>query len=454
MRHFARFMILLWGTTLFAGDRNDIALTIYNNDLALVREQRNLQVPSGVTDVLISDVPTQIDPTSVHFISKTAPSDVAILEQNYQYDLASSDRILKKYVDNKISVFTNQDGPFQGKLLSNTHDNLTLQMADGSIKIIRMDAVIDLDFPKLPSGLLTKPTLVWKLDNTSKTTNHQTELSYLTNGMNWHAEYVAVSRDDDKKLEISSWVSIDNQSGGDYPDAHLKLVAGDVHTVQPPPMARPRYDMAVAEAKRVQPQFEEKSFFEYHMYTLQNTTTLRDKQIKQIMLFPSVETPVVKKYTYEGAANSNDVRINLEFKNSKKTGTGIPLPKGKIRVYKEDTDNNGSLEFVGEDLIDHTPIDEMVRVFLGNAFDIQGERSQKETKRISDRTRQESWEVKLRNHKKSDVTVTVIEHLWGDWSMIQHSHPYHKKNAHTIEFEISVPTDGEVTVTYTAQVTW
>ena len=436
-------IVCLIAPSLFSGE---IAVTVYNQNRGVIKDTRDLTIKQGVSNIAITDVAAEIDPTSVHFKSLTSPDKLQILEQNYEYDLVSSDKILEKYLDETIEVVTEKD-VYSGKLLSASRGDVVIQSADG-IQVIKSSAIQRFDFPELPEGLMTRPTLVWQIQN-SGPAKQKGELSYLTGGLDWHAEYVAVVDQNDENLELSGWVSIDNQSGATYPDAKLKLIAGDVNVVQPRSGGLMKkaatYDMVMTESE---PQFEEKSFFEYHMYTLQRPATLKNNQTKQIALFPSSSTKTDKIYIYDGARYQNKVRVNVEFKNSKSSGLGMPLPKGTVRVYKSDSD--GSFEFIGEDQIDHTPKDEKVRIFLGNAFDLTGERSQKSVRKVSDRAREESYEIKLRNHKQEAVTITITEHLWGDWTITAHSHDFIKKNATTLEFQVTVPKDGEAVVTYTS----
>ena len=429
----------------------DISLTVYNQNRALVREQRTLTLNSGASEVSYTDVAARIDPTSVHFKSLTAPEDLTILEQNYEYDLVSAQKIMEKYIDEEVRLVTEKGEVFGGTLLSASGTHIVIRNDGGGIQVIRSQGVQHFDFPELPEGLITRPTLVWMIDNHGPK-KQKTELTYLTDGVNWHAEYVAVVDQDDKNLDLSGWVSLENQSGATYKDAKLKLVAGDVHRVEPEPRTdggRMRKTLLTAEAA---PQFEEKAFFEYHLYTLQRRTTLKDNQTKQVSLFPPTGTKARKIFTYDGARNDNEVRVQLEFKNSKQDGLGLPLPQGKIRVYKEDVDD--ALEFIGEDRIDHTPVDEKVRIFLGNAFDVVGERIQKSLKKISSRSREEEYEISLRNHKEEDIEVVVVEHLYGDWEIIKRSHPFMKKDARTAEFILKVPARGETTLAYTVVLRW
>ncbi len=450
-----KFIILVWVGCWLSGtlSAQDVSLTVYNQNLALVREVREMSIASGVSTVAFTDVAARIDPTSVHFKSLSAPEKLTLMEQNFEYDLVSARKILEKYVDEEIRLVMEKGEVFEGKLLSASDSDIVIQNDEGRIKVIQGEGVQHFDFPKLPEGLITRPTLVWMVQNQGPG-RQKAEVSYLTNGVNWHAEYVAVVDEEDKNLDLGGWVSIENRSGATYGNAKLKLVAGDVHRVKPK-RRRAGEDDAVAPqilAKAAAPQFEEKAFFEYHLYTLQRRTTLKDNQTKQISLFPPAETKTEKIFIHDGSRYGKKVRVHLEFKNSEKDGLGIPLPQGKIRVYKEDVDH--ALEFVGEDLIDHTPVDEKVRIFLGNAFDLVGERVQKSSKKISDRVYEREIEVSLRNRKEEDVEIVVVEHFYGDWKISNNSHSFVKKDAWTAEFPIAVPARGEVTLSYTATIQW
>jgi hypothetical protein len=439
--------VLLWSGLCRA---DQMSLTVYSGDFALVRDVRRIQLPDGMATIRFADVAARIDPTSVRFQSLTASDRVAILEQNYEYDLVNSQKLMEKYLDKEIKLMAKDERFFQGVLLS-AADDLVLRDEAGQVKIIKAQEVQTVEFPQLPEGLITRPTLVWLLDS-DQAGGHDAEVSYLTDGIGWHAEYVATVNEDDTRLDLGGWVSIDNRSGATYRDAKLKLVAGEVHRIAPrPAIAEERYLAADMVAKGV-PQFEEKAFFEYHLYTLTRPATVKDNQIKQLALFPNAQAGVSKILTYDGARDDQQVRINLEFENSKGNGLGLPLPEGKLRVYKQDSDR--SLEFVGEDPIHHTPRDEKVRVFLGNAFDVVGERKQTDVHKLTDRSREETYELRVRNHKDKAVQVVAIEHLWGDWDITQSSHAYHKKDAQTVEFPLTVPADGESVLQYTVRLRW
>jgi hypothetical protein len=429
---------------------DEVSLTIYNGDFALVREIRTVTLPRGRESIRFADVAGHIDPTSVQIRSLSAPEKVSILEQNYEYDLIDSRRLLQKYLDRNIRLLAKDERFFEGTLLS-ASDDLILRDLSGQIKIIKASEVQILEFPQLPEGLITRPTLVWLMDS-ERSGEHQLEVSYLTDAVDWHAEYVATVNQDDTRLELGGWVSIDNRSGASYHDARLKLVAGDVHRVAPRPKMMERMRADEAPMGMGVPQFEEEAFFEYHLYSLTRPATVADRQIKQLTLFPRAEAAVRKILTYDGRSGGARVQVNLEFDNRKQNGLGIPLPEGTLRVYKMDSE--GSLQFVGEDLVKHTPRDEKVRVFLGHAFDVVGERKQTQSRKITDRSREESYEIRIRNHKDESVEVVAVEHLRGDWTILQSSHEFRKKDAGTVEFPVQVAPDEETVITYTVRFRW
>ena len=440
----------------FAGSEKEVSITIYNSNLGLVKDVRALSLQKGENSLDFDEVASQIDATSVNFRCLD-DGDVAVLEQNFLYDLVSTEALLKRYLGLDIEVIGEDESRYRGKLLSYDGRNIILHDAAGQVMMISIAKVIDYKFPSLPDGLILKPTLRWQIDSPSAGAK-KCEVSYLTNGINWQADYVAVVNASDSRLDLSGWVTITNSSGTTYEDARLKLVAGDIHRVTP----EARFEMATmdyAAAKGARaPQFEEESFFEYHLYTLNRRATIDDKEIKQLSLFPTTEAKVKKVYVFDsqsrwygGGDNGQKVKVNLEFENSSEAGLGMPLPKGKLRVYKEDSEK--ALQFVGEDLIDHTPKDEKVRVYLGDAFDIVGERKQTNVEDLGKGRRRETFEITLKNHKEDDIVVTVVEHPqgWREWEIRSSSHEYRKIDNYKIEFDLSVAKDGEDTLTYVIQ---
>lgn len=444
------WIVLLSALSLATGAAaREVQLTVYNNDLGLVRDVRDLDLHEGRGSVAIVDVAAQIDPTSVHLKSLSREGGITVLEQNYRYDLASPDRILERYLDASIEAVIEGGELHQGKLLSFTGEQLVLSGERG-LSILQRDKVIDVRCPSLPEGLITKPTLVWDLE-ADRSGSQKAELSYLTTGIGWHAEYVAVTNEDDTAADLAAWVSVENRSGADYPDAKLQLIAGDVNRVQPQvEQFRGGREMVMSAMAKADVGFAEESFFEYHLYTLPRPTTVRDRETKQIALFPPAETPVKKLYEYKPWQDEKKIRIVLEFENREERGLGMPLPKGKVRTYKKDS--KGGTQFVGEDMIDHTPKNEKVRLGLGNAFDVVAERTMKNQVRISDRVIEQSVEVKLRNRKTEAITIIAQEQFWGDWNIREASFPSTKKDARTAEWLIPVGADAEVVLTFTVRI--
>ncbi|MCB9366109.1 MAG: DUF4139 domain-containing protein [Calditrichaeota bacterium] len=432
--------LLLFISSTFA--KPGVSVTVYNQDLALVRDVREMDFEKGTSQLLFRDVASRIDASSVHFNA----SGVALLEQNFDFDLVSPAKLLEKYVDQTVEVLTENGDLASGTLMSSVGETILLQMKDGSLRSLLSESILEVRFPKLPDGLITRPTLRW-LVNAPSGGKKEAEVSYLTGGMNWNADYVAVI-DESNKADFSAWVTLNNSCGASFKDAKLKLIAGEVHRAQQPGA---RYkDYARAEmlmAADMAPQFTEKSFFEYHLYTLERPTDLLNNQTKQVSLFPDATVQSKRIYEYDSGRDPEKVRVSLEFENSKANDLGIPLPAGRVRVFQRDTD--GSQEFIGEDNIDHTPRDEKVRVTIGNAFDIAVERIQKDYRRITDRVSEQDIEVKLRNRKNEPVTIVVVEHSWGDWELTRSSLPMRKVSATQFEFDVDARPDQEVVLSFT-----
>ena len=443
--------VLLAAGAESAPRRESVALTVYNQNFALVKDVRVLDLESGSQTVRIDDVAAFIDPTSVHFAALDHPGGVAVLEQNYQYDLADADRLLNRYLNHAVTAVLKDGGIREGTLLSYDGGNLVLGDGKGA-SILNRGEVRDILLGEVPGGLVVKPTLVWML-RSDRGGAERAEVSYLTNNISWHAEYVSVVNAKDDGLTLNGWVSLDNKSGATYENAKLKLVAGDVHRVTAPLGALSfRGEEKVMRMDAAAPQFEERQFFEYHIYTLERPATVADRETKQLALFPSAAAAAKKVLTYDGTQDPTKVAVRMEFENAKKNGLGMALPAGKVRVYKEDADK--ALEFVGEDQIDHTPRDEKVRLYLGNAFDVVGERKRTDYREVSTRTHQESFEIEIRNHKDETIEITVVEHLFGDWTIPEKSQEYVKKDSHTVEFPLTVAANGSAKVTYTVRTTW
>lgn len=436
-------MVLMMAAVAAAGER-EISITVYNSDLALVRDVRGIDFQKGAFTYDFTSIPSMIIPTSVHFKA----GDVEIIEQNYEYDMASVGKIQEKFVGEAVRVFSEGGEMFEGRLQPSETGVYILVNDEGKVLIVRADKVVHAEFPRMPENFVERPTLIWTLNSAAKG-KREAEVSYLTRGMEWHAEYVAVTGKD--KLGFTGWVSIQNNSGETFENAKLKLMAGEVHRAETKKMRGPEVaDFMASGAGKAQ--FEEKAFFEYHLYTLQRPATLKNNQIKQISLFPEAEVVYRKDYIFDTRRGWDKVQVYFAFNNSADAGLGIPLPGGKLRVYQRDED--GSMEFVGEDLIEHTPKDEKVEVLVGTAFDLKAEKKVVDTRRISQFVREEDIEISLRNHKTEAVVITIREHFYGDWKIIKSTHDYTKKDAFTVEFRVSAPphkTGEESLVKYTVR---
>jgi hypothetical protein len=453
-----------------ASDIQSVEVTVYNQNFGLVKEVRQVTLGKGLRTLAVEDVAAKIDPSTVHFKAVADPTAVQILEQNYQYDLLSPTSVLKKSVGKTVRLHrVLPDGKkeiVEGTLLSSPEQGTIVRAKDGRILL---NPTGEIEVVELPEGLIARPTLFWVLS--SDVGGRQlAELSYITENISWNADYVATLSSDDTKLDLDGWVTLTNNSGATYKDARLKLVAGDVRRERP--VTRERMVGGRGGAMAAEDLgFQESQLFEYHLYTLGRPTTVKDKEIKQVALLHAVEVPVTKKLFYEGqgyiwrmyGANyrpgdgidtdpNQKVNVVVELTNSEENHLGMPLPKGRVRVYKADAE--GQLQFVGEDTIDHTPRDETVKLYIGDAFDVKCTRTRTNYRKISNRVIEQSFDLYARNRKEEAITLTLAEHPWGDWEVLEKSHEYVKKDAHTINFEVDIPAGGEVHVTYTVRSTF
>lgn len=441
-----RLVLILFTVAIFCGSAAaDVAVTVYNQNLGLVTDTRTFDLQGGMESVTMTGVASQIVPTSVRITFPT--SAVELYEQNYHYDLVNTGAILNRYLDKKIRLMLKEDRVVEGTLLS-VGPMYVLQTANG-LQLVSSDEVIRVDLAELPKGFFTRPTLEW-LVAAQRKGPVQADVSYLTNGINWHAEYVAHLNADDTKIDLSGWASIDNQSGATYEDAKLKLIAGDIHRAPKGrgimPMAEDASLMGVAAPRAG---FEERTFFEYHLYDLPRRTTVANKETKQIALFEPAAASVVKKYMYRPYMDQKKIAVVVELKNSKENGLGIPLPKGLVRLTKSDID--GSSQLLGEDQIDHTPKDEELNLEVGNAFDLTPEFTTIDQRRISRTVSETDVQIKLRNHKEEKVEIVIEQkaYRWSNWQITKASDEYEKVDADTFRFVIEVEPDGEAVVTYT-----
>jgi hypothetical protein len=439
-----------------AAEQRDVMITVYNGNLGLVKDVREVRLDAGLIETHFMDVAAQIDPTSVLLRSLTDPTGLKILEQNYEYDLLSSEKLMEKYVGRKVRLYQS-NGTFQEATLLSTRG--PVYDINGQIHMGHFGSVV---LPALPENLVSKPTLAWLLRN-PRPAPQRVEASYLTAGISWKSDYVMLINAADSRADLTGWVTINNQSGATYRDAALKLVAGDINRAASRDDSRRAMEMA---AKAASPavadrEFKSEGFFEYHLYTLDGRTTIKESQTKQLTLLSAADFPVDKHFIYYGAASyhrtqygvpiaNQKVGVYLDIRNTKENRLGVPLPKGKVRVYKADA--SGSQQLIGEDWIDHTPKDERVRIKMGEAFDLVGERVQKDWKKIGSNLYEIEWEITLRNHKKEAVTVEVVEPMPGDWEVLRATHPHEKLQAFTARWKIPVPKEGAATLGYRTRV--
>ncbi|MGE5498874.1 MAG: DUF4139 domain-containing protein [Syntrophothermus sp.] len=427
--------------------QKSIAVTVYNSNLGVIKDTRTINVKKGISEIAIKDVAQMIDPTSVHM-----KLDGDVLEQNYQYDLVNAQKILGKYVDNTVQLINEKGEVIEGKLLSGQGD-IVLQKKDGGLIMIPNLTNYRISVGSLPEGLITRPTLLWTVSAKSAK-DQDVEISYQTGGMSWHAEYVAVLNENDSQLGLNSWVSIENNSGTAYKNATLKLVAGDINQVktrEPRNLGIQSDYMMKTEAA---PQFQEKEFFEYHIYNLQRPATLMNNETKQISLFQADNVKAQKKFLYKSGSSyyystdsegNKKVSVVVEFDNKENNNLGMPMPKGKVRVYKSD---GKSIEFIGEDMIDHTPREERIKLRIGDAFDVLAEEVQTDNKRLSDKVYEQAYQIKLKNRKKEDITVDVERYLGLNWEIMKSSLDFEKKDAQNIIYHVPVAKNSETTLTF------
>ncbi len=447
-------------------DQKSVAITVYNSNIGLVKDTRILRMPRGTSQLRFMDVAQQINPTTVHIKSLTAPNALSVIEQSYEYDLLNPAKLLDKYVGREVTLvlrsFENNSEkltPTRATLLSNNSGQV---WQIGNQIVINPTNIVETRFDQLPTDLIAKPTLVWTLSNTGAD-SHTVEASYLTNGIGWRSDYVVVVNKDDTKADLNGWVTINNNSGTTYKNAELKLVAGDVNRVREDIQQYALKSARMTEAApAAAPQFQEQAFFEYHLYTLQRPATLKNNETKQINLLSAANFNVTKElvvngqqYYYQGYNNPGEpikekVGVYVEFKNGKENGLGQPLPAGIVRVYKADTD--GAQQFIGENRIDHTPKDERVKIKLGDAFDVVAERKQTDYKTISRRVFEYAYEIRIRNHKEGAVNVIVNEPIGGEWEMLNSTFPAEKTAAFAARFNVPVAKDGEAILSYRVRV--
>jgi hypothetical protein len=449
-------------TTL--NDQTDLAVTVYNSNIALVRDVRNVQLAPGTSDLHFMDIAATVNPATVHFRSLTDPSRLKVVEQNYEYDLLEPDKLLRKYVGRDVTlVRTRPDGggdeEVKARLLS---DNGAPVWEIGG-EIVTGWRADHIRFPELPGNLYSRPTLIWTIDNAGGA-RQRVEASYLAGQMSWNADYVLTVARDDRTADVDGWVTLTNGSGTSFNNARLQLVAGDLNRI------RQRLDAMESDALRkdapapAAAPMSQEAFSDYHLYTLAHKTTINNSETKQVSMLGATAFPIQKRYVVEGrdfyyhnvqhpgAPIKDVVQVYYQFKNEEKAGLGMPMPAGNVRVYQ--ADSTGGVQFVGEDRIDHTPKDEAINLKIGNAFDVVCERRQTDFQKIAPGTYEVEYEITLRNHKAVPVAAEVNEPIGGTWRMLRATNDWTKTSAWAAQFKVPVAADGAAVLKYRVRVTY
>lgn len=446
-----------------------VSLAIYNQGTALVQDRRMFSFVEGENRIDFTDVASGIDPTSVTFVSLTDPL-TSVIEQNYAFDLVSADALVARYIDQRITVTLNDGTVYEGVLLA-AYGGIILQMDDGQVITITPDSVRDLRFPDLPGGLITRPTLRW-LISSPIAGDQLVQLTYLTGGLNWTADYNILLSPDSDLLDLNGWITLTNTSGATFTDANVKLIAGDVNRIYDQGVLRGEAAEYMADAVFAPaPAVEQRDISEYKLYEIGRPVTVADRETKQVEFVSGTEIPATGYFVYEssypyyggspifdqyyGLSGVTTVQSWLEFTTDDEGGLGADLPAGRIRVFQEDVD--GAPVLIGENTIDHTPEGEMVSLLLGNAFDLVGERIQTDYTYFGSDVLEETFQITLRSRKDDEtVEIRVPEHLsrWSTWQIISSSIPYTQLDSNTIEFRASVAPDQEVVITYTVRYTF
>jgi len=447
-------------------DQSDLNVTVYNSNIALIRDVRNLTLPSGTFRLKFEDIAATVNPATVHFRSLTDAEKLGVIEQNYEYDLLEPAKLLHKYVGKEVTLVRS----YQENNTTKREEIKATLLADnnGPVWKIGNDIVTggyyeSMRFPEVPANLYDRPTLLMSLEN-SGARKQQIEASYLATNLSWNSDYVLTVARDDKFADLDGWVTLTNNSGTAFHNARLQLVAGDLNRLPQGNLmardeARAMKSMVAAPA-----QFQQENFSEYHLYSLGRRTSVEDKETKQISLLQGSDVPVNKifvvngqnfyyhNYQNPGSPIKDPVMVFYKFKNEEKAGLGMPLPAGNLRVYQKDS--KGGLLFVGEDRIEHTPKDEMITVHIGNAFDVVSERKQTDFKKIASNVYEMEFEITLRNHKDAAITVEANEPIGGSWEMLSSSYKFTKTSAWAAQFQVPVEKNGTSVLKYRVRVTW
>ena len=446
-------------------DQTDLSITVYNSDLALVRDVREISLPTGIFPLKFMDIAASVNPATVHFRSLSDSGRISVLEQNYEYDLLEPQKLLAKYVGREITLVrartvngTTEWEDIRATLIANNN---------GPIWRIGNEIVTGFPagtfrFPELPGNLYDRPTLLWTLENNGPQ-RQRVETSYLAGKLSWSADYVLTVNREETSADLDGWVTLVNNSGTGFENAKLQLVAGDLNRVRPELQYRALEAMRGQVADAAEP-MQQEAFNEYHLYTLARRTSVNNNQSKQVSMLNATRVPLMKTYEVNGqdyyyrsalrpgAPVKDPVQVIYKFKNDEASSLGMPLPAGTVRVYQGDS--AGSVLFAGEDRITHTPKDEQVSLHTGNAFDIVAERKQTDFDVLGSNVVEMEYEITLRNHKTTPITVEVNEPIGGDWQILSSSYQWTKTAAFAAQFNVPVERDGTSVLRYRVRVRW
>ena len=446
-------------------DQTDLSITVYNSDLALVRDVREIRLPSGIFPLKFMDIAASVNPATVHFRSLSDSGRLTVLEQNYEYDLLEPQKLLAKYVGREVTMVQQQ---FENNSTKWVDVKATLiANNNGPIWKIGNEIVTGYPsgtfrFPALPGNLYDRPTLLWTLEN-SGPQRQRVETSYLAGKLSWSADYVLTVNREETSADLDGWVTLVNNSGTAFENAKLQLVAGDLNRVRQELQVAGRMYSQAQTVTEAAPMVQQ-PFNEYHLYTLQRRTSVNNNQSKQVSMLNASRVPLTKTYEVNGqsyyyrqvirpgAPVKDPVQVIYKFKNDEASQLGMPLPSGTVRVYQGDS--GGSVLYAGEDRITHTPKDEQVSLHTGNAFDIVAERKQTDYDVLGSNVAEMEYEITLRNHKTVPVTVEVNEPIGGDWQMLSSSYQWTKTAAFAAQFTVPVEKDGTSVLRYRVRVRW
>jgi len=437
-------------------DIQNTQVTIYNDDQGLVYQIREVSFEKGMNLIRIEGVSANVRTATVKIRFPKIKGKVSIQEQNFLYDLVSTEKLFQKYIGENVTFRLTNKEAISGKLLNADRNTIIVQLPEGNVRIARMENITDYDFPALPQGLIVKPTLEWRINSGYKGKT-DAELSYLTTGMSWNAEYILVLDQDNpseqpENFTLSSWISLNNSSGATYENAKLKLIAGEIHKIEDERRYRAKARLTEALTVTAEQAVESREIADYYLYELLQPVTLRDQEQKQVSLFEEIQAKGRKVYLFDNYdLNEREAPLSVAFRfeNTTENNMGMALPKGVVRMFKRDTD--GTIQFIGEDRIEHTSRKDTLRLTIGKAFDVRGKRTIVAREMQTKRSELINIEIQITNRKNVPVNVEVIDNLYGYWEIKKASHSYTQKSSRMIVFPLKVNADTSATISYTFQ---